>query len=367
MNIVNKIENIKIDMWLFIPSILISVFGLLILYSASGQSLNIVENQIFKLCIGFGLMIGVSQINPIKIRVMSYKFYVISVFLLVCVLFFGHTSMGATRWLNLGFIILQPSEFLKLSLPMMLGWLIYKHGMPTTIKSAGLFSFLIILPVFLVLNQPDLGTSILIILSGLYLLFQAGLNYHFIAYSISFIFFSSPLLWYSMKEYQQQRILTMFNPESDPLNSGYHIIQSKTAISSGGLSGKGYLEGTQTQLGFIPEQKTDFIFAVLSEEFGFKGFMLIIFLYSILLLRMFFIIKSLNDIYQKVITGSVMMTLFSYIFVNIGMVTGIIPVVGVPLPLVSFGGTSIVILLISLGIVSSFSTNINSDKDRIIK
>lgn len=352
---IKHFNSIKVDMWLFIPLILISLFGLLILYSASNESISIIKSQSFKLFIGLLIMALISQINPNKIRVLSFKFYMLSVFLLILVEFFGITRLGATRWLNIGVLTIQPSELLKLSLPMMLGWLIYKKGMPKQFKSSILYSFLIIFPVLFVLKQPDLGTSILIVASGIYLLFQAGLSYYFIFYSLSIMVSSSPILWLALKDYQQQRILSSFNPELDPKGAGYHVIQSKTAISSGGLSGKGYLEGTQSHLGFIPEQKTDFIFAVLSEEFGFKGFLILFILYTIILCRLFTIIINTNDIYQKLVTGSIMMMFFSYVFVNVGMVSGLIPVVGVPLPLISFGGTSILSILVGFGIVSSFS------------
>lgn len=355
------IEKIKVDMWLFIPLLIISSFGLMILYSASNESTSIVQSQSFKLIIGFGLMIGISQIHPNKIRVFSPKLYIITILLLICVPIFGDKIMGAKRWLDLGIISLQPSEIMKLALPMMLAWLIFKKGMPKKLSTAAKFSSVIILPVFFVVSQPDLGTSILIILSGLFLLFQAGLNYTFIIYNASIVLSSLPFIWFLLKDYQQQRILTLFNPESDSLGSGYHIIQSKIAIGNGGISGKGYLEGTQSHLGFIPEQKTDFIFAVFSEEFGFLGGIFLLFLYFILIFRMYHIIVRSSDMYEKLITGSIMMVFSSYIFVNIGMVSGILPVVGVPLPLVSFGGTAVVVLLASFGVISSFSAHKQQD------
>jgi rod shape determining protein RodA len=358
------LEKIKVDMWIFTPLILLSLMGMLVLYSASNQSVSIVSSQLFKLILGFSIMIIVSQVNPIKIRVWSPKFYFIILFLLICVPLFGHTAMGAKRWLNLGFMNIQPSELMKLALPMMLGWLIYKRGMPKYLKTSILYSFLIIIPVGLVLRQPDLGTSILILLSGLFLLFQAGLSYSFILLSITLMVSSSPFLWYLLKDYQQQRIISLFDAESDPLGSGYHIIQSKTAISSGGFSGKGYLEGTQSHLGFIPEQKTDFIFAVFSEEFGFKGFFILMCLYSVLIFRLIKIILESKDMYQKLVTGSILMVFVSYIFVNIGMVSGMLPVVGVPLPMISFGGTSVLSLMIGFGVASSFSTHRSTQKIR---
>ncbi len=357
----NLIEKIKVDMWLLIPLLIISSFGLMILYSASNESISIIQAQSFKLIIGFGLMIAISQVHPNKIRVFSPRLYILTMFLLLCVFLFGEKIMGARRWLDLGIISLQPSEIMKLALPMMLAWLIFKKGMPKNLTTAVKFSALIILPIFFVLNQPDLGTSILIIASGMFLLFQAGLSYAFIAYSATIVIAALPLIWLLLKDYMRQRIITLFNPELDPQGSGYHIIQSKIAIGNGGLSGKGYLEGTQSHLGFIPEQKTDFIFSVFSEEFGLLGILFLLFLYSILIFRMYHTIISTSDMYEKLITGSIMMIFASYIFVNIGMVSGILPVVGVPLPLVSFGGTSIVVLLCSFGIISSFSVHKRQD------
>lgn len=238
--------------------------------------------------------------------------------------------------------------------------------MPKKLSTAISFSALIILPIAFVLTQPDLGTSILIVASGIFLLFQAGLSYTFVIYSASIVISSIPFLWFLLKDYQQHRILTLLDPESDPLGKGYHIIQSKIAIGSGGINGKGYLEGTQTHLGFIPEQRTDFIFAVLSEEMGFIWILILLAMYLLVIFRMYYIIKKTNDMYEKLVTGSIMMVFSSYIFVNMGMVSGILPVVGVPLPLISFGGTSIVVLLASFGIVSSFIVH-NNEQQKYIK
>jgi rod shape determining protein RodA len=354
---ISRLDKVKIDLWLFLPLMLISFYGIIVLYSASDQSIDMIQSQVFKLMLGFGLMILVSQIDPIKIRVWGARFYFLVLGLLVLVELFGHTAMGATRWLDLGVISLQPSELMKLSLPMMLGWMIYRNGMPRKVTDAALYAALIFVPTALVLRQPDLGTSILIVGSGLFLLFQAGLSYFFISMSAIFMASASPFLWYALKEYQQRRILSLFDAESDPQGAGYHIIQSKTAIGAGGNSGTGYLEGTQTHLGYVPEQHTDFIFTVLAEEFGFQGVVILLIMYLFVVFRLFKIIVDSQDIYQKLVTGSVMMVFFAYVFVNIGMVSGLLPVVGVPLPLFSFGGTSVIVLLLSFGIISSFSSH----------
>lgn len=361
-----KLDNLKVDKWICFPIIALSLFSLLVIYSASYQSMAIVNSQFFKILLGFFAFTVISNINPHTIRLMGFKFYVVVLAMLIFVDVLGHTAMGAQRWLNLGIINVQPSEFMKLAIPMMFGWLIFRYGMPRTLKMAFLYSFLMITPIILILMQPDLGTAILVFLSGMFLLFQAGLSYRFIGYSLMLTLTAIPLAYnFLLKEYQRKRIETLFNPELDPLGSGYHVIQSKIAIGSGGFWGKGFLEGTQTHLGFIPEQKTDFIFAVLGEEFGMFGWMIIMALYLIIIFRVINIILKAKDMYEKLVSGSILMMFVSYIFVNLGMVMGILPVVGVPLPFMSFGGTSILTLMVSFGIISSFSTHYNKNKVHI--
>lgn len=363
-----KVNNLKIDWFLLIPIMVLSLFSLMVIYSASNQSMAIVNSQSLKIAVGFFAFFVISQIEPHKIRLFSPKFYFIVLVLLILVDVMGHVAMGAQRWLNLGVFKIQPSEFMKLALPMMLGWLIYRFGMPKSLKNSLLYSILIIAPITFVLIQPDLGTSILIFSSGIFLLFQAGLSYRFIGYSLTTILMFIPLIYnFILKDYQRKRIETLFNPEADPLGSGYHVIQSKIAIGSGGFSGKGYLEGTQSHLGFIPEQKTDFIFAVIGEEFGMLGWLFLMLMYGLLICRIINIILNSSDMYEKLVSGSILMMFVSYIFVNLGMVMGILPVVGVPLPLVSFGGTSVMTLMLSFGIISSFSTHKNKERNIYFK
>ena len=361
-----NLSKIKVDMWLLIPVLLLSMFGLMVLFSASNGNYNIVKSQFFKMVIGIASFIVISQIKPEKIKtIFSKPFYIITLLLLICVFLFGTKVMGAQRWLNLYFISIQPSELMKLALPMMLGYMIYKNGLPKKNIDIFKYSLVMLAPLVFVLMQPDLGTAILISLSGIYLIFQAGLSWYFITLSSAIVFSVFPLFWLLIKDYQKQRILTMFNPESDPLGHGYHTIQSKIAIGNGGVSGKGYFEGTQTQLSFIPEQHTDFIFSALAEEFGMFGYLFLISLYSILIGRMIYIVLKSESIYEKLVGGSITMIFVSYIFVNLGMVMGILPVVGVPLPFFSFGGTFLITLIFSIGILSSFSINKNTSKYKI--
>ncbi len=359
----NSLGRIKIDLWIFVSCLLLAIFGTFILYSVSGANMAVVKSQVIKLSIGFILMLIISQIDSDKIKtIISKPAYIATLLLLIIVFFFGDVRMGARRWLDLGFISIQPSELIKLTLPMMLGYMIYKKGLPTKIIDMIKYSLVIIFPISLIIVQPDLGTSILVALSGLYLIFQAGLSYKFILVCSSLVFASFPIFWNLIKDYQKERILTMFNPESDALGAGYHTIQAKTAIGNGGLTGTGYFDGTQTQLNFIPEQHTDFIFTGLAEEFGFFGYIILITLYSILIGRIIIISLNSDDIYKKLLSGSIGMIFVSYIFVNIGMVTGILPVVGVPLPFLSYGGTFIITLLVSFGIVCSFSNSKKQNK-----
>ncbi len=269
---IKYIDNLNIDFWLFLSIFTVSVFGLFILYSASNQNHLILEKQIIKLIIGFFAFVIIGQINPLTVKVWSPRIFLLTLFFLILVPIIGETSSGAKRWLDLGIIRFQPSEVIKLSLPLMLAWFFSTFGMPNNLQKIGACFLILIIPTLLILNQPDLGTAILVISSGLIVIFLAGLSWKFIFISLMSFLSLLPVLWYTLKDYQKTRILTLFSPESDPIGSGYHVIQSKIAIGSGGIMGNGWLEGTQSHLNFIPEQKTDFIFAVLGEEFGLLGF-----------------------------------------------------------------------------------------------
>jgi rod shape determining protein RodA len=273
------------------------------------------------------------------------------------VLFFGVTGKGAQRWLDLGFVRFQPSEILKLVVPMTVAWYISRYVLPAQLKTIAVGFFIVLIPTLLIANQPDLGTSLLIASSGLFVLFLAGMSWKLIGLCTVLASSFVPIMWmYLMKPYQKQRVITFLNPESDPLGAGYHIIQSKIAIGSGGFSGKGWLQGSQSQLEFLPERHTDFIFSVFSEEFGLLGVLLLLLVYGFIVLRGLLIAMRAQFIFNKLLAGSITLTFFVYVFVNMGMVSGILPVVGVPLPLVSYGGTSMVTLMAGFGILMAVST-----------
>ena len=352
----NDIFNkLKIDKMLFFTILAIFSYGIFVLYSASNENPLTIKNQIFRIVISIIAFFIATKINIIFIRNIAFKFFLITSFLLLFVELLGHTAMGATRWIDLYFFKFQPSELMKLSMPVMISWLIFKFGEPDNFKKVLFYSMFIIVPCLLILRQPDLGTAILIFMSAFFTLFTAGLPFKIIISSTVSVILFTPIIWnFILKEYQKDRIMTLFNPENDPLGNGYHIIQSKTAIGNGGFSGTGWLNGTQTHLSFIPEQKTDFIFATLAEEYGLIGVSILLLLYTLLISRCFFIAYSLKNPFTKLIITSYTMLFLVYVFVNIGMVSGILPVVGVPLPLISYGGTSMLTIMFSFGLISSF-------------
>jgi rod shape determining protein RodA len=347
-----------IDLPLLLGILTLMLISIVVIYSASGQNMDMVIRQAIRLGIGIGVMLVVAQISPFFYRQWAPHLFVVGVILLVAVLVVGDIGKGAQRWLNLGVVKFQPSEVMKLSLPMMIAWFLSKYTLPPNMKNT-FFGFAIIaVPTYLIYKQPDLGTSLLVASSGFFVMFLAGLRYRvLVGLTIAGAAFS-PILWfYLLHGYQKQRVLTFLNPESDPLGSGYHIIQSKIAIGSGGLEGKGWLHGTQSQLEFLPERHTDFIFSVLSEEFGFIGVLLLLSIYAFIIGRGMLIAVRAQEAFTKLLAGALTLTFFVYLFVNIGMVSGLLPVVGVPLPLVSYGGTSIVTLMASFGILMAVATN----------
>ena len=353
----NIIENLKVDFWLFLALSVTMIFGLFVLYSASNQSTNIMESQIIKILLGFGMMVFCAQLNPQILKIWTPRVFILSIIILMLVPIIGEQSLGAKRWINVG-IRFQPSEFIKFTLPMMLAWYISTSGIPKGFKKLTVCFLILIIPCMFILKQPDLGTALLVGASGLFVLFLSGISWNFILKSVGSIMLLAPLIWmYVLKAYQKTRITTMFNPEADPMGNGYHVIQSKIAIGSGGFSGSGWLQGSQSHLNFIPEQKTDFIFSVLGEELGLFGFLVLMLCYACIISRSFYIFFNLKETFDRLVTGALIMIFVCYIFVNIGMVSGILPVVGVPLPLISYGGTSIVSLMSSFGIISAFYHN----------
>ena len=343
------------------PPLLLGLFSLMglsltILYSVEGYEMVI--KQLIRLAIALTTMIIFAQIPPDTYRRWTPAVFIICVLLLVAVLIFGHIGKGAQRWLDLGFTKFQPSEIMKLVMPLMVAYYISQYNLPPRLKHIFIALIIVITPTLLIAKQPDLGTSILIASSGLFVLFLSGISWRYIALSVAAVAAFIPVLWfYLMHDYQRGRVLTLINPEADPLGSGYHIIQSKIAIGSGGLWGKGWLAGTQSQLEFLPERHTDFIFSVFSEEFGFAGILLLLTIYLFIIGRGLWIANQAQDAFTRLVAGSIILTFFVYIFVNIGMVSGLLPVVGVPLPLISYGGTSIVTLLAGFGVLMSINTH----------
>lgn len=343
-----------IDPWLLLLLLALLSYGLVVLYSAGGPFL--VERQAVRIMMGLAAMLIIAQIRPERFEQFTPLLFAASVLLLVAVLFFGITVKGAKRWLDLG-ISLQPSELCKFTVPMMVAWIMRHAALPPDWKHVFGAILVIGLCTGLIYQQPDLGTSILIALSGLFVIFLAGISWKLIIGGGLLAVLASPVVWHFMHEYQKQRVLMFLNPEADPLNRGWNIIQSKIAIGSGGMSGKGWQQGSQTQLDFLPEHSTDFILSVLSEEFGFVGVLLLFALYTLIIMRCLFIASQAKNTYNRLICGALTLIFFVYITINAGMISGVFPVVGVPLPLVSYGGTSVLTLLASFGIMMSIYTH----------
>jgi len=348
---------LRLDGPLLFALILLCGLGLIVVYSASGESTDLLIRQLTRMALGFGILVVLAQLPPLLYRTWAPWLFLGGILLLLLVMVMGETGKGAQRWLNLGFIRFQPSEMMKLAVPMAIAWYLHDRHLPPRWWQVILILAAIGLPVALVARQPDLGTALLVASAGFFALFLAGLRWRYILGGGLLISAALPLLWTYLHDYQRQRVLTFINPESDPLGAGYHIIQSKIAIGSGGFFGKGWTEGTQSQLQFLPERSTDFIFAVLGEEFGFLGVATLVLIYLFIFWRGMVLAMRAQDNFGRILGGSLMLTFFVYIFVNTGMVTGLMPVVGVPLPLVSYGGTSMVTLMAGFGILMSINSH----------
>ncbi len=333
------------------------IVGGIVLYSSSGQSIDVITRQGIRLGIAFVIMVIIAQIHPHNFRLWSPWVYSIGIILLLLVLFTGHIGKGAQRWLDLGFVRFQPSEYMKLAVPMMVAWYLKDKPMPLRNRHSFLAFIILITPAVLIAKQPDLGTALLVASAGIFVLFLAGISWKLIASLAAMGMALLPVLWHFMHDYQKRRVMTFLNPESDPLGSGYHIIQSKIAIGSGGSYGKGWLNGTQSNLDFLPERSTDFIFSVFGEEFGLFGAILLLSLYLLIVFRGLYIASKAQEHYDRLLAGALSLTFFVYFFVNVGMVSGLLPVVGVPLPLVSYGGTSLVTLMASFGMIMSIHSH----------
>jgi rod shape determining protein RodA len=350
-------QLLHLDAMLLLGLLLLLGVGLMMLYSAGGQDIGLIVRQLVRLGVAMVAMLIIAQIHPDRMRDSAYWLYAFGLLLLLAVLFFGTEGKGAQRWLDLGFFRFQPSEIIKLAVPILVAAFLAERPLPPSAWRLLTTLVLIGLPAFLIAKQPDLGTAILIASSGLIVLFLAGISWKLIIGFISSCAAAAPVLWYFMHDYQRRRVLTFLNPENDPLGAGYHIIQSKIAIGSGGIFGQGWLQGTQSHLEFLPERSTDFIFAVIAEEFGLVGAIMLLCLYLLIAARGLFIASQAQSSFSRLLAGSISITFLVYVFVNVGMVTGLLPVVGVPLPLISYGGTSMVTLLAGFGILMSIHTH----------
>jgi rod shape determining protein RodA len=349
--------RLHLDAPLLFALIMVAAMGLIVLYSAGGGDMALIERQLVRLGIAFSGMVMLAQISPQLLLRLTPWVFILGVLLLLAVLVGGETSGGAQRWLNLYVVRFQPSEMMKLAVPMMVAWYLADVRLPPNHWQLLAAAVLIAVPMLMIAKQPDLGTALLIASSGFFVVFLSGLQWRLLAVFSVLVTAAAPLIWHFMHDYQRQRVITFLNPESDPLGSGYHIIQSKIAIGSGGLFGKGWMNGTQSQLDFLPERSTDFIFAVLGEEFGFFGILLLFTFYTIIVVRGMMIAIQAQDTYTRLLAGSLAMTFCVYFVVNTGMVTGLLPVVGLPLPMISYGGTSIVTLMAGFGILMSIQTH----------
>ncbi|MEQ1525163.1 MAG: rod shape-determining protein RodA [Gallionella sp.] len=347
----------NIDRTLFIGICLLLTTSLITLFSADNASWDAPLSQLRNIVLAMTVMWIVANLPLHYLMRAAVPIYVMGMLLLIGVALFGEISHGARRWLNLGVATIQPSELMKLAVPLMMAWYFEKNEATLTLKNYVLAALLLLLPVFLIARQPDLGTALLISASGFYVLFLAGLSWRIMAAMAVAAIASAPVLWSTLHEYQRHRITMLFDPSQDALGKGYHTIQGMIAVGSGGILGKGYLHGTQTHLDFLPERTTDFIFAVFSEEFGLLGNIILLSMYFYVIWRGFVITNNASTYFTRLMAGSITLTFATYAFVNMGMVSGILPVVGVPLPLVSYGGTSMLTLLLGFGILMSIESH----------
>ncbi len=351
------LKAIHLDSHLLAGLLAILAIGLVVLYSAGGRSEDLLMKQLVRIGAAFAALIVFAQLPPILLRRWSPWVFFAGLVMLTLVLLTGDIGKGAQRWLDLGVVRFQPSELMKLAVPMAAAWYLHDRPLPPDLPALAVLLLIVVVPTLMIAIQPDLGTALLIAASGVFVAWLAGMSARVIIFGGAAGVALAPALWYYMHDYQKQRVLTFLNPESDPLGSGYHIIQSKIAIGSGGLFGKGWLNGSQSQLEFLPEPDTDFIFAVMGEEFGLLGLLALLAVYVFVIGRGMYIAVQARDTYSRLLAGSISLTFFVYVIVNTGMVTGLLPVVGIPLPLVSYGGTSIVTLMAGFGILMSIQTH----------
>jgi rod shape determining protein RodA len=347
------LEALHLDGPLLLAVLAVCTAGLVVLFSAAGEDVGVFLRQAARVGLGLGVMVAVAQVPPRVLRAVAPWLYAVGVLLLVAVALVGDIAMGAQRWLDLGFIRFQPSEIMKIALPLACAWYLHDRPLPPDFKSLLVLAVAILVPVLLIAEQPDLGTSLLVAAGGGLVVLLAGLQLRYILGLGALLAGAVPVLWHFLHDYQRQRVLTFLNPQNDPLGAGYHTIQSQIAIGSGGVFGKGYMNGSQAHLEFLPERSTDFIFAVIGEEWGLVGLAVLMVLYLFVLARGMYIAAQGQDTFCRLIAGALTLLFAVYIFVNSGMVAGLLPVVGVPLPLVSYGGTSMVTLMAGFGILMS--------------
>jgi rod shape determining protein RodA len=351
------LQRVHLDGLLILGILTLLLFSSVVLYSSGGEDIGLLLRQGVRMAIAITVMILLAQIHPDRFKDVAFWIYAVGLLMLIAVLLFGTIGKGAQRWLDLGFFRFQPSEIMKLAVPLVVAVYLADRPLPPSFVRMFFALVMIAVPALLIAKQPDLGTALLIASSGLIVVFLSGVSWRLIMSFLALAAAAAPVLWYFMHDYQRRRVMTLFNPESDPLGAGYHIIQSKIAIGSGGLQGRGWLQGTQSHLEFLPERSTDFIFAVIAEEFGLIGLTLLITVYLLITARGLYIAAQAQLSYMKLLAGSIAITFLVYVFVNVGMVTGLLPVVGVPLPLISYGGTSMVTLLAGFGILMSIHTH----------
>ena len=335
----------------------VTLFGLFVLYSAAGDNTALWLNQLARIGIGFTLMVVLAQVPDHFLRMLAPAAYALGLVLLAVVAVAGDIGKGAQRWLDLGVVRFQPSEILKLAVPMMCAWYLYQRPLPPTLRDVVVVLLVVVVPVGLIAEQPDLGTALLVAAAGIIVLVLAGLPWTYVLGGVAVFGAAVPVIWHFMHDYQRQRVLTLLDPQSDALGAGYHIIQSQIAIGSGGVFGKGWMNGSQAQLEFLPERSTDFIFAVIGEELGLLGLVALLAGYLFIVGRGVYMSLQCRDAYARLLAGSIALTFFVYACVNAGMVMGLLPVVGVPLPLVSYGGTSFVTLMAGFGILMSLHSS----------
>ena len=358
LNRIWKLLFEHVDLPLLLIILAIMSIGLATVYSATHETSNRVYHQLMNMVIGMAIMLAMARCPPQKLMRFAVPLYLFGICMLVAVFLFGISVNGAKRWLSIGITRIQPAEVMKIAMPMMLAWYFSQHENLLKLRHFFVAGVLVAIPFLLIAKQPDLGTSLLILASGAFVVFMAGLQWRWILGAAAAVVPIAVGMWYFvMHDYQKRRVLTFLNPESDPLGAGWNIIQSKAAIGSGGVLGKGWLLGTQSHLDFLPESHTDFIIAVLAEEFGLVGVCLLLLLYLLLLARGLVITAQAQTLFGKLLAGALTMTFFVYVFVNIGMVSGLLPVVGVPLPFISYGGTHLVTLLSGFGILMAIHTH----------